>query len=193
MAVIADITVSLDGFVTGPDPDLEHGLGLGGEPLHAWAFSDDPVDQRVLKESTDQTGAVVLGRRLFDIVDGPHGWSESVGYGASENGDPPCVVVTAEQPTATRLHRWTFAPDLFSAVGQAAKLAADKDVVLMGGGELIRRAVDAGVVHVLRLHLAPLLLGSGTPLFVGAQRRELIRTRVQVSAYATHLTYEVTP
>ena len=80
--VIADITMSIDGFVTGPDPDLEHGLGHGGEPLHVWVFSDDEVDAAVLEESTERSGAVVMGRRLFDIIDGPHGWNDEMGYGA---------------------------------------------------------------------------------------------------------------
>jgi dihydrofolate reductase len=70
--VIADISMSLDGYVTGPDPDLEHGLGVGGEPLHDWAVgSDDETDAAVLREATEATGAVVMGRRLFEIVDGP--------------------------------------------------------------------------------------------------------------------------
>src|SRR4029079_9923882 len=84
--VIADITMSLDGFVTGPDPDLEHGLGHGGEPLHEWAVSDDPGDAQQLRAGTEQSGAVVMGRRLFDIIDGPGGWNDDVGYGARETG-----------------------------------------------------------------------------------------------------------
>src|SRR6478736_10030454 len=108
--VIADITMSIDGFVTGPDPDLEHGLGHGGEPLHVWAFSDDEVDAAVLKDSTERSGAVVMGRRLFDIIDGPGGWNDEVGYGAAEVGRPSFVVVTSSPPEAVRLTDldWTF-------------------------------------------------------------------------------------
>ena len=106
--VIADITMSLDGFVTGPDPDLEHGLGHGGEPLHVWAFSDDEVDAAELKESTERSGAVVMGRRLFDIIDGPGGWNDEVGYGAEQVGTPPFFVVTHAKPETiaarARLH-----------------------------------------------------------------------------------------
>ena len=69
--IIADISVSLDGFVTGPDPGPDHGLGTGGEALHTWAFSGDPGDRRLLHEATARSGAVVLGRHLFDLVDGP--------------------------------------------------------------------------------------------------------------------------
>jgi hypothetical protein len=79
--IIADIPISLDGFVTGPDPSPDNGLGTGGEALHTWAFSDDPDDRRFLREGTARSGAVVLGRHLFDVVDGPKGWDESSGYG----------------------------------------------------------------------------------------------------------------
>src|SRR3954454_10380757 len=92
--VVADISVSLDGFITGPDPDLEHGLGRGGEGLHTWAFNGDATDREILAESTGATGVVVMGRRLFDIVDGPYGWTDEVGYGAAEAGTPPVLVVT---------------------------------------------------------------------------------------------------
>jgi hypothetical protein len=89
--IIADIPVSLDGFVTGPDPSPDNGLGTGGEALHTWAFSDDPDDRRVLREGTARSGAVVLGRHLFDVVDGPKGWDDTSGYGAGEVGKPAFV------------------------------------------------------------------------------------------------------
>ena len=102
--IIADISISLDGFVTGPDPDLEHGLGVGGAPLHTWAAgSDDPVDAEVLRDSTEQTGAVVMGRRLFDIIDGPNGWNDEMAYGAGHAATPPVFVVTHDPPATTRL------------------------------------------------------------------------------------------
>ncbi|CAL9670443.1 hypothetical protein SUDANB140_07459 [Streptomyces sp. enrichment culture] len=71
--IVADISISLDGFVTGPGPGPDSGLGTGGEALRAWAFSDDPEDRRALSEATARSGTVVLGRRLFDMVDGPGG------------------------------------------------------------------------------------------------------------------------
>jgi hypothetical protein len=70
--IIAGISVSLDGFVAGPDRSPDNGLGTGGEPLHTWAFSHDPDDRRFLHEGTARSGAVVLGRHLFGVVDGPH-------------------------------------------------------------------------------------------------------------------------
>src|SRR6185503_6920228 len=133
--VIADITMSLDGFVTGPDPGLEHGLGVGGEPLHAWAFSDDPVDAEQLSTGTGRSGAVIMGRRLFDIIDGPGGWDDDVGYGARETGRPPFFVVTHAAPATRRLVDldFTFVTDgIAAAVEQAKAAAGAKDAVIMG-------------------------------------------------------------
>src|ERR1700709_447132 len=124
--IIADISVSLDGFVTGPDPGPDRGLGIGGEALHRWAFSEDPDDRRMLREATGRSGAVVLGRRLFDLVDGPDGWNDETGYGAGEVGKPSFVVVTSEPPRSVRLTdlEWTFVTTgLSDAVTAARQLA----------------------------------------------------------------------
>ncbi len=190
--VVADISMSLDGFVTGPAPDLEHGLGRGGEPLHFWAMeTGDEIDARVLREATEATGAVVMGRRLFDFVDGPHGWSDEMGYGAGLVGPPPFFVVTHAAPEKVRLDlRFTFVTDgLTSAIDQARMAAGSKNVSVMGGGDVVRQCVDGGLVDELRIHLAPVVLGSGTPLFAGGKPRQLVQRSVQVSAGVTHLTY----
>jgi dihydrofolate reductase len=192
--VIADISMSLDGFVTGPDPDLEHGLGHGGEPLHTWAFSDDPVDAEQLRTGTERSGAVIMGRRLFDIVDGPGGWNDDVGYGARESARPPFFVVTHAAPDTRRLTAldFTFVTDgIASAVEQAKAAAAGKDAVIMGGGDVIAQALAAGLVDQLHLHVSPIVLGGGTPLFRGAGRIEMRQTDVQVSTTATHITYDL--
>lgn len=200
--VIADITISLDGFVTGPGAGPENGLGTGGEPLHRWAFSDDPVDRRILREGTTRSGAVVMGRRLFDVVDGPQGWDARTGYGAGEAGTPPFVVVTSSPPTSVRLTSldWTFVTTgLAAAVAVAreraeaasAEQSEDLDVVVMGGGATIASALAAGLVDVLSLHLAPLILGAGTPLFTGGEPRTLVQRTVVPTSTATHLVYDV--
>jgi len=196
--VIADISVSLDGFVTGPDPDLDHGLGRGGEPLHTWAMSsDDEVDRAVLREATEISGAVIMGRRLFDIIDGPTGWSDEVGYGADLAATPAFFVVTHSVPENVRLGLdFTFVTDGLAAAVEQARAAAEaagKDVVVMGGGDVVRQCVDQGLADELRLHLSPVILGGGTPLFVGSRRRELVQRTVRVSPTATHLIYELGP
>ena len=200
--IIADISVSLDGFVTGPDPGPDNGLGTGGKALHTWAFSDDPDDRRVLREATARSGAVILGRRLFDMVDGPKGWNETTGYGAGEVGKPAFIVVTSAPPASVRLTDldWTFVttglPDAVAAARERAKAAAaqrgeDLDVVLMGGGATVGSAIDAGLIDTLTLHLAPVVLGAGTPMFTGAAPRTLVQRNVTSTSTATHLTYDV--
>jgi dihydrofolate reductase len=192
---IADISMSLDGFVTGPNPGLDLGLGEGGDPLHTWAFSDNEVDQTALRESVEATGAVVMGRRLFDIIDGPHGWSDEVGYGAKLNTEPPLFVVTHHPPARVRLKRpITFITEGIAAALQAARPAAgERAVVIMGGGDVIAQAVKDRLVDELRLHLAPLILGGGTPLFPPGHAIPLTQTAVRVSPNATHLTYRLAP
>lgn len=200
--IIADISVSLDGFVTGPDPGPGNGLGTGGEALHTWVFSEDPDDRRVLREATARSGAVVLGRRLFDLVDGPNGWDDKVGYGAREVGKPAFVVVTGSPPASVRTTDldWTFVttglPVAVTAARECAEAASsdsgkDLDVILMGGGATIGSALDAGLVDTLTLHLAPVVLGSGTPLFTAGARRTMVQRTVIPTSTATHLTYDV--
>jgi dihydrofolate reductase len=193
-AVVADISISLDGFVTGPDPTPEQGLGRGGEALHTWAVdSDDAVDAAVLREGTEASGAVVMGRRLFDLVDGPGGWNDEMGYGAGLAGTPPFVVVTHTPPARVRLELdFSFATGgVREAVEQARARAGDRDVVVMGGGDVIGQCLDAGLVDLLRLHLAPVVLGGGTPLFRPGRQHLLEQVDVRPSATATHLTYRV--
>jgi dihydrofolate reductase len=202
--VVADISVSLDGYVTGPGAGPEQGLGTGGEPIHAWVMAtDSPVDAEVLRSSLDNTGAVVMGRRLFDVIDGPHGWNdEEMGYGAGKNqatSGPPVFVVTHQPPTRWRLGpRFRFVTSLEDAVEAAREAAGDKEVVIMGGGDVVRQSVLAGLADELRLHLSPVLVGGGTPLFdpaaglaEGTLPMSLRQTAVVVSPYATHLTYVV--
>jgi dihydrofolate reductase len=192
--VVADITVSLDGFVTGPDPGVDNGLGRGGDPLHAWALQPDATDRAVLTESVDATGVVIMGRRLFDIIDAPGGWDDEMGYGADLAAQPPVLVVTHNPPDTMRQSpaRFTFVVDgIASAIAKGRAMAGDRDVVIMGGADVIRQAIEAGLVDELRLHLSPILFGEGTPLFEGAAPRRLRQIHVRVSGHATHLTYRL--
>jgi dihydrofolate reductase len=194
--VVAEISMSLDGYVTGPDPGPGNGLGTGGEPLHDWAMrSVDGTDAAVLREATDSTGAVVMGRRLFDIVDGPGGWDDQMGYGANLAATPPFFVVTHSVPDRVRLSLdFAFVTDgLPSAIARARAAASEKQVSVMGGGDVVRQCVVGGLVDELRIHLTPIVLGGGTPLFRTGDRCLLTQESVRVSSTATHLTYRVEP
>jgi dihydrofolate reductase len=193
--VIADITMSLDGFVTGPDAGPDAGLGRGGGPLHDWAVGDraTDADREILRAGAARAGAVVMGRNTFDVVDGPAGWSEEMAYAAAERPEvlPPIFVLTHERPATVRLqHRFTFATQgLHDAIARAREAAGDRDVVVMGGGDVVRQVVEAGLADELIIHLSPILLGAGTPLW-GDARIELVQRDVVVSAAATHITYD---
>jgi dihydrofolate reductase len=195
--VMVDITMSLDGYVTANGAGPDHGLGVGGRVLHDWAMDRrTPRDAEILRETVARTGAVIMGRRTFDIVDGPNGWGDERGYGGEMNQDeaPPVFVVTRSEPEKVRLdHLFTFVTSgLESALAKARAVAGSKDVVIMGGGNVSAGFLRAGLVDVLSIHLAPVVLGGGTPLFPldASLRLELIRS--ESTSAAEHLTYRVT-
>jgi len=195
--VVVDITMSLDGYVTAPGADLEHGLGVDGEVLHTWVSDATPADSRFLEAPYEQTGAVIMGRRLFDFVDGPHGWDETMGYGARAEGPaaPPVFVVTHSVPDQVRLgprfHFVTDGPE--SALDQARAVAGGKDVVVMGGGDVCHQFLRTGLADTLVLHVAPVILGGGTPLFPadGSAPVQLELLDSVSTPGAQHLTYRV--
>jgi dihydrofolate reductase len=195
--VIADISMSLDGYVTARGADQEHGLGIGGEAIQAWVLEEPraPVDQAVLAHSVEQTGAVVMGRRLYDLVDGPNGWNDDIGYGHDQHQPPgpPCYVVTHQPPARVRLaSMFRFVTGgVADAIDQARATAGDKDVVVMGGANVIDQSLAARLVDELRIHLSPLVLGDGTRLFDLVGPTRLVQREVIMSPRATHLTYEV--
>jgi dihydrofolate reductase len=193
--VVADITMSLDGRVTGPNAGPKAGLGDDGMAIHDWVFKGDEVDEAVLAVAMERSGAVVMGRNLFDVVDGPDGWNDELGYGAHHVGRPPFFVVTHDPPAHVRLNLdFTFVTDGIAPALDAARAVcpSDKDVVIMGGGSVIAQAVDQGLVDELVLHVSPIVMGVGTPLWAGVARRQLRQTDVRVSPYATHITYAPT-
>ncbi len=184
--VIGDITVSLDGFVAGSDD--------GVEAIHAWALhSADPVDRGVLERHAAASGAVVMGRRTFDDVD--RGWRDGMGYGAALDARPPFFVVTRTPPERHRLaatHDCSFVTDgPAAAIHQARAAAGDRDVFVMGGGALVGSCLRDALLDELRLHVAPEVLGGGTPLFAAVGRHRLEQTSVEASRTCTHLTHRL--
>ncbi len=196
--VVVDISVSLDGYVTGPDADSAQGLGRDGQPIQRWVTSAErsPQDAAILREGFRATGAVIMGRRTFDFVDGAHGWQGDRGYGYEQDQSqaPPSFVVTHRAPRRRR-HTvgFTFVTDgVASAVSQATKAAGGGEVVIMGGADVAGQALAMGMVHELRVHLAPVLMGAGTRLFDHVTEQiPLTQQDAVVTPYATHLTYRV--
>jgi dihydrofolate reductase len=194
LKVIADITMSLDGYVAPPSGDSEDGVGDVDE-LQAWVMDQDQLDTEVLEQATLATGAVVMGRRLFDIVDAPGVWTKDMAYGAQPAGTTPFFVVTHSPPQHVRLARelgmrFTFVSDLTTAIDEARAAATEGHVVIMGGGDVIGQAIEQGLVDELHLHLAPMLLGGGTSLFRPGTRLTYRQRDVRASRKAIHVIYE---
>ncbi|HYK07652.1 MAG TPA: dihydrofolate reductase family protein [Gaiellaceae bacterium] len=196
--VVAGITMSMDGFVAGPNDRLGAGLGDGGERLHYWVFggpwrygeeggSATGADKRYIEETFESGGAFLVGRKMHDVV---NGWGDDPGFGV-----PVFVVTHRPQETAIKGDTtFEFVTDGIDVTLHKARAAAgDKNVVVMGGADLLRQCLDAGVVDEFTLTIAPVLLGGGTRLFEGIERTDLRfeRTSVIESPYATHLRYEV--
>ncbi len=192
--VIVDITISLDGYVTGAGADPQHGLG-DAEELHTWVMDQDETDTAILEQATARSGAVIMGRRLFDVVDGPDGWSADMGYGAEFAATPPFFVVTHHAPDGVRLARevglrFTFVDDVAAAVEQARVAAGDRDVVIMGGGDVVAQAIEQDLADELHLHIAPLIVGDGISMFRAGMRQRYRLRDVRPSRNALHVVYE---
>ncbi|MEU9834620.1 dihydrofolate reductase family protein [Streptosporangium sp. NPDC048047] len=186
--VILHVTMSLDGFAAGPDVSPENPMGVGGLRLHEWVFgaADDEVDSAVIKELSAATGAVVLGRRTFDV-------------GVGVWGDTPfpaaCFVVThrPQDDLAMRSGTFTFVGDgVERAIRRARAAAGGRNVNLMGI-DVARQALSAGLIDEIHLQVAPVLLGGGRRLFeeLGTGPVELERTAVAASSRVTHLRFRV--
>ena len=190
--VRVSISVSLDGYSSGPDVSAQDPMGVGGERLHRWLFpaagaAADPADAAVSADLFARTGAVVVGRRTYDI--GVDLWRDTP-------FPVPTFVVThrEHEPRPMTSAGFTFVTDgVTSAVAQAVVAAGDRDVLVMGGAEIVRQALGAGVVDEVTLNLVPVLLHGGSRLLDigGDQHTELVRTGVVATDEATHLTFRV--
>jgi dihydrofolate reductase len=195
--VIAGITTSLDGYITGPDDGPQKGLGEGGERLHYWVFggpwtydnhpTGEPVgeDKAMLEDAMGRVGAVVCGRGMYDSADA---WGGSNPFGV------PMFVVThrvEDQPPAEA--GFTFVGDFDAAVRRATEAAGDRDVSFGGGADVIRQALNAGILEELTITLAPVILGGGKRLFDGFERDVTLEHLgpVRQSPFATHVSYRV--
>jgi dihydrofolate reductase len=210
--LICDISMSLDGFVAGPNATLEQPLGEGGEKLHEWLMAtkafrathgmtggEDSADSRLVEEHLRSIGATIMGRRMFSGGAGP--WESDPNADAWWGEDPPfhhpVFVLThhaRERVTKRGGTTFTFVTDgVESAAEQARAAAGDRDVQVAGGASVVQQYLAAGLLAALQVHVAPVLLGGGVRLFdrLGDAPPKLELTRVVESPAVTHLGYSV--
>lgn len=161
--VFFDISMSLDGFITGANRTPAEPLGDEGEHLHDWAFnSKDEYNRSLISQSVSTLGAVICGRRTYD--DALPGWGAD---GPTGSARLPVFVVSHHLPEEVPEGSvYTFVTDgINSALQKAKKAAGEKNVTVMGGADIGQQYIKAGLVDELSIHLIPVLFGSGTPMF----------------------------
>ena len=193
--VLAGITTSVDGYIAGPADGPGKGLGEGGERLHYWVFGgpwtyedearSEPTgeDAAWLAEAMGRVGAVVSGRATY----------EAAGHWGDENPwGIPVFIVTHRPEEEPKGGAFTFVSGVEEAVERARGAAGDKDVHVMGGADVIRQALDAGLVDELSIIVAPVVLGGGKRLFEGfTSTLDLEHLGVRQSPWATFIDYRV--
>jgi dihydrofolate reductase len=182
--VVIEMSMSLDGYIAGPDDNPDLGMGKDGERLHSWMFDDPSVYERSYATAVKETGAVILGRRMYDNSIEP--WERK-----GPLGDIPCFVVTHRSFTPAHPVYTVVTDGIESALAKAQDVAGDKDVKLMGAN-LDQAFLAAGLVDELRIHLVNVLLGGGRRLFERLPEGiDLEQTSVSESDGVTHITYRV--
>ncbi len=177
--VILDMAVSLDGFVSGPN-----GEDAG---LHNYFFSPSSESAKVIEEGIKTTGAIIMGRRTYDVGAQQDGFVDTP-YNAAN------FVITHEIPekAAKGAESFVFVTDgIESALEQAKAAAGERDAVIGGGANVAQQYLKAGLVDEIQIHLISVLLGNGICLFDSTQHIELENIRVVAAPGVTHLQYRV--
>jgi dihydrofolate reductase len=208
-----NLSMSLDGFIAGPNQTLEEPLGEGGEQLHDWAFAtkafreihgldggEPGPDSDIAEEVVGDIGATVMGRRMFSGGEGP--WEDDPNADAWWGDDPPFhhpvfILTHHEREPVSKEGgtSFTFVTDgIESALEQAKAAAGDKDVTVGGGADVAQQYLRAGLLDEFQVHVVPVLLGGGVRLFENLAdapgRLECMRV-VESPAGVTHLRYRV--
>lgn len=206
------ISMSLDGFLAGPEQSVDDPLGIGGMELHQWALETESWREAhgrdggeandssaVIAETTENVGAVVMGRNMFGGGPGP--WNESEPWNGWWGDEPPfhtpVFVVTShardslEMDGGTTFHFVT--EGIESALDRARDAAGDADISLGGGGSVVHQYLAAKLLDEVQVSVVPVLLGSGTRMFDGLEGSgvELEQVRVVETPGVTHLKYRV--
>jgi len=209
MSIYAQLSISRDGYLAGPDPSLEEPLGRGGMQLHDWVVrlrawraahglegGEDGPESAWVEEIAARTGAYVMGRKMFSGGSGP--WQDDPNANGWWGDEPPfgqpVFVLTHHEREDLVLGETTFhfvTGGIEEAVSRAREAAGDKDVHIAGGASAIQQTLGAGLLDELLLHVVPQLLGGGTPLFAGGESAQLDLARTVPSETVTHLWYRV--
>ena len=205
------ISISLDGFIAGPNPSVDDPLGEGGEQLHGWALKlaawrkphgreggEVNASSAIMEEALSNVGATVMGRKMFGGGPGPWGEDPWDGWWGDEPPfHTPVFVLTHHQREPLKKQggtTFTFVTDgIESALEQAKDAAGGKDVSLGGGAEVAQQYLAAGLIDELDLNVVPVLLGSGTRLFDNPAGSDftLEQVRAVEAPGVTHIKYRV--
>ena len=196
--VTCHMSMSLDGFVAGPDQSLEAGLGVGGMQMHQWHLPPNPThpaDVAATAELLRPMGAYVMGRNMFGPIRGP--WSEDWRgwWGDEPPYHAPVFVLTHHERESVEMVGGTtfhFVTEGFDAALDRAKaVAGDMDVDIAGGASTVRQAFASGAIQDLYLDVTPVLLGRGESMFDGIPLVSLTQQDVTYSPDAIHVHYTV--
>jgi dihydrofolate reductase len=206
--VTCQISISLDGFVAGPNQSLDNPIGEGGLRLHDWAFAtsswrrqqgqgggEDGADSEVIDEVVQGVGAYIMGRKMFG--GGPGRWDQDwKGWWGEEPPYHAPVFVLTHQPRQPLAMlggtTFTFVTDgVESALAQAQAAAGDQDVAIAGGASTIRQYLAAGSLDELYLHIVPVILGAGERLLEDVGDPVLEPVKVVASPGVTHIKYRI--
>ena len=195
MTTIASISMSVDGFVTGPDDRPGQGLGVGGERLHYWVFGgpwtydgEHDFDAMAQEDKAfydgliERIGSGIVGRGMYDAA----------GAWGGHKPFPGRLVVLTHRTAEPHDESFVFVDTLNEALQLAREAAGGKAVSIGGGADVIRQALAAREVDELCLSIAPVILGAGKPLFDGSLELDLEPLEVHPSRWATHVRYAVT-
>ncbi|UZX03281.1 dihydrofolate reductase [Arthrobacter sp. CDRTa11] len=192
-SVTCDLTISLDGYLAGPNQSPENPLGEGGEDLHRWMFEEPDANAAEIAGILS-SGAYIMGRNMY-AGPGPGPWAKDWRgwWGEDPPYHAPVFVLTHHPRPPLQMQGGTtfhfVADGIGSALDQAREAAAGKDVAVAGGAETVRQFLSAGLIDELRLHIAPILLGAGERLLDGVQNFNVEPTYVSGTRLVTHVHY----
>jgi dihydrofolate reductase len=207
-SVTCHISISLDGFVAGPNQSIENPIGVGGMELHQWMFETahwreqhgqtggkPTADSEVLDEAVQNVGAYIMGRKMFGGGDGAWDKTWKGWWGAEPPYHVPVFVLThhPRQPLSMQGGTtFTFVTNgIGSALEQARSAAGDQDVAIAGGASTVRQYLAAGMLDELYLHIVPIILGAGERLLENVGNPTLEPVKVIASPAVTHVRYRI--